>query len=80
MTSAFVARMWVKSSAGRYSVTIRGHLTARDLGRLERACGPALEQKRAPLTVRLAADNRMDQPAKIYLDRLVDRGAVVIVE
>jgi hypothetical protein len=70
--------MRVKSAEGRYFVTVTGQLRGRDLGRLERACGPALEHQQPPLTVRLAV-RAIDEPAKHYLDRLVERGAVVLV-
>src|SRR5918992_2459033 len=73
-----VARMRVKSADGHYFVTVTGQLRGRDLGRLERACGRALEHQRPPLTVRLAA-SVIDGPAKRYLERLVERGAVVLV-
>jgi len=75
-----MARMRVTSVKGRYQVTVTGNLGGRDLRRLERACGPALEHQRAPLTVRLASVAAIDQPAKAYLDRLMRRGAVVLFE
>jgi hypothetical protein len=75
-----VARMRVRSDEGRYHVTITGKLAGRDLRRLERACGPALEHRRPPLTVRLAAAADIDGSAKAYLDRLMARGAVVLFD
>ena len=75
-----LARMKVKTTQGRYFVTVTGQLRGRDLGRLERACGPALERRRAPLTVRLASILAIDEPAKAYLEHLVDRGAIVLVD
>jgi hypothetical protein len=69
--------MRVKSVAGRYVVTVTGHLRGRDLGRLERACGPALEHQHPPLTVRLAAPVQ-DAPARRYLERLAERGVTVL--
>ena len=72
--------MRVKTTRGRYFVTVTGRLRARDLGRLERACGHALEQRPAPLTLQLASDLAIDEPAKAYLEHLVDRGAVVLVD
>ena len=75
-----MARMRVTSARGRYQVTVTGNLGGRDLRRLERACGPALEQPRPPLTVRLAAVAAIDQSAKAYLDRLIRRGAVVLFD
>jgi hypothetical protein len=73
-----MARVRVRSAHGHYRVTITGRLGGRDLGRLERACGPALEQPRAPLTVRVAAVTAIDESAKAYLDRLMQRGAMVL--
>ena len=75
-----VAKLRVKTTNGRYFVTVKGQLRGRDLGRLERACGPALEQQRPPLTIRLAAVAAIDEPAQSYLERLAARGAVVLVE
>jgi hypothetical protein len=69
--------MRVKTANGRYFITVSGQLRGRDLGRLERACGPALEHQHPPLTVRLAA-SVSDEPAKRYLERLVERGAIVM--
>ena len=74
-----MARMTVKSAGGRYFVIVTGQLRGRDLGRLERACGPALEHQHPPLTVRLAPGRAIDEPAKTYLERLAERGAVVLV-
>lgn len=74
-----MARISVKALHGRYWVTIRGHLSERDLRRLEWVCGPALEQARAPLTLRLAV-NGMDEAAHAYVDRLADRGAEVVFD
>ena len=73
-----VAKMRVRSADGRYVVTVTGQLQGRDLGRLERACGPALEHRHPPLTVRLAAPV-IDEPARRYLERLAERGAIVLV-
>ena len=75
-----MARMRVRSAEGRYFVTVTGQLRGRDLGRLERACGPALEHRHPPLTVRLSAVGTIDEPAKTYLERLVNRGAVVLAD
>jgi hypothetical protein len=69
--------MRVTSRDGRYQVTITGKLAGRDLRRLERACGPALEHSRPPLTVRLGAVAAIDDSAKAYIDRLIRRGAIV---
>jgi hypothetical protein len=75
-----MAKMRLTSTAGRYSVTVTGHLAAQDLRRLERLCGPALEQPTAPLTLRLKSVTSVDDPARTYLNRLVQRGAVLVVD
>ena len=72
-----MARMSVKMVGGRSVVTIDGQLAARDLRRLEHLCGRALEQPRAPLTLRLREATANDQVVQAYLDQLVKRGAVV---
>jgi hypothetical protein len=65
---------------GRYCVKMNGHLTGRDLRRLEHLCGPALERPVLPLTVRLGPSSSVDGAAQTYLERLVRRGAVLIQE
>lgn len=75
-----MARMRVRSADGRYQITVTGTLQGRDLRRLERACGPALEQRQPPVTIRLSAGAAMDDAAKAYLGRLMRRGAVVFFE
>jgi hypothetical protein len=72
--------MRVTSAEGQYQVIVTGNLGERDLRRLEHACGPALEQQRPPLTVRLGAVAAIDESAKAYLDRLMLRGAIVSFE
>ena len=72
-----MARMSVKVVGGRSVVTIRGQLAPRDLRRLEHLCGRALEQPKAPLTLRLTQASANDQVVQTYLDQLVRRGAVV---
>lgn len=73
-----MARMKVKSSQGRYHVTVTGALGGRDLRRLERVCGPALEHRQPPLTVRLAAVTAIDETSRAFLDRLIALGAIVL--
>lgn len=75
-----MARMRVRSTDGRYQVTVTGKLAGRDLRRLERACGAALEQPRPPLTVRLGAVAAIDDSARAYIDRLIRRGALVLFD
>jgi hypothetical protein len=75
-----MARISMKSVEGRYLVTMSGHVSARDLRRLEQLCGPALEKATLPLTLRLKAAISIDRPAQAYLHRLVERGAVLKFE
>jgi hypothetical protein len=72
--------MKVRSAEGRYNVVVTGRLGGRDLRRLERACGPALEHQHPPLTVRLATIESIDAPARAFLDRLVGLGAVLLFD
>ena len=72
-----MARMTVKLVEGRSVVTIKGRLVPRDLRRLEHLCGRALEQPEAPLTLWLSQASAPDHVVQAYLDRLVNRGAVV---
>jgi len=72
--------MRVRSDGGRYRVTVSGHLTGHDLGRLERLCGPALVQETPPLSLRLTPASTLDQSARAYLERLIRRGATVQIE
>jgi hypothetical protein len=76
--NAQMAKLSVKSSNGRYVVTITGHLSGRNLRTLEQACGPALEQRPLPLTFRVAPSCTFDQPAQAYLDRLARCGALMV--
>ena len=64
----------------RYCVTVSGDLRARDLGRLERVCGPALVHARSPLTLRLGGVRAIDDVSRAYLKRLMARGADVLFE
>ena len=73
-------RIWAKFAEGHYSVTVSGRLHGRDLRRLEHACGPALEHRMPPLTIRILPDSDMDEPARAYLRRLTIRGAVLVFE
>ena len=75
-----MARMHVKSMGGRYVVSLSGSLSGRDLRRLERLCGPALEQPTIPLTLCLSSRIAIDRSAQAYLNRLEARGAVVRVD
>jgi hypothetical protein len=56
-------------------VTLGGQLRARDLTRLERACGTALEQKFLPLELDTDRLSSIDEVARAYLEKLRTRGA-----
>ncbi|MGE0123747.1 MAG: hypothetical protein AB7U25_12480 [Vicinamibacterales bacterium] len=56
---------------------VTGQLAAADLRRLEHLCGPALEQRHLPLELDLSGVSTMDEPARLFLDHLARRGAVV---
>lgn len=58
-------------------MTIRGRLGASDLKRLEQACGPTLEERQLPLDVCTRNASTIDEPARLFLDSLAKRGAVV---
>lgn len=59
-------------------MSIRGPLSVRDLRKLERACGPALEHELIPLDIRVARITTLDEASTVYLDRLAARGAVIL--
>lgn len=70
-----MARISVTRAGGSFYITLTGRLTARDLRRLERACGSALEHRRAPLELNVERVLSIDTAARGYLDRLRARGA-----
>jgi hypothetical protein len=74
---ARVAHISCAVTGGRYRVIVRGCLHAADLKRLEYVCGPAFEHRSMPLDVHLEAATEIDPAARVYLDRLVARSAVV---
>lgn len=71
-----MARISGVNTADELVVAVVGPLAARDLRRLERVCGPAVE-RRARLRVIVQSGSTVDQFARAYLDRLRARGAVV---
>jgi hypothetical protein len=75
-----MARIGAKYIGDRCCVTISGHLSGRDLRRVERVCGPALEQKTVPITLRLTSSCTVDDSAHAYVQHLVQRGAVLVVD
>lgn len=70
-----MARISAKRLPSGYCVTIVGRLCARDLRRLERACGPALERHPLPLALNVSAVSSTDAAADAFIARLVERGA-----
>jgi hypothetical protein len=70
-----MARISVTRDGEGYRITLKGRLTAGDLGRLERACGSALEHKLAPLELNVEKVFSIDNAARGFLDRLSARGA-----
>ena len=70
-----MAKISVVRDGDRYRITLKGPLAARDLRRLERACGNALEHRHAPLELNVEQVLSIDSAARGYLDRLRARGA-----
>lgn len=70
-----MARIWMRRSREGYCVTIAGFLGAPDLRRLERACGPALEQRDVALQLDLTGMTGSDPVSNAFVGRLVERGA-----
>ena len=75
-----MAQMRLRVVDGRYCVTLIGAVTGRDLSRLERLCGPALERPVVPVTIRLGPSSTVDMSARTYFERLVQRGALLIAD
>ena len=70
-----MARISAKRTRDGYRVTVAGRLSAIDLRRLERACGPALERHNAALAIDLSGVTDTDASADAFLGRLLERGA-----
>lgn len=70
-----MARIMVTRAQGSLRIALEGRLSAGDLQRLERACGPALEHKLVPLELDLRRVQHIDAAARFYLERLRARGA-----
>ena len=70
-----MAKISVVTVGRNRHVTLEGRVTAADLGRLERACGSALEHKIPPLEVNVERVRSIDAAAQSYVDRLSTRGA-----
>jgi hypothetical protein len=74
---ATVASIRVRVRDGKRRVTISGRLSAADLRRLERACGSALEHEEIPLEIRIRDAVAVDDVSRLFLNRLLKRGAVL---
>lgn len=73
-----MARITSKRLRDGYRVRIAGRLSATDLRRLERACGPALERHHLALAINVSAVTAMDGAADAFIGRLVARGARLV--
>src|SRR5688572_27693747 len=58
-------------------VTVTGRLTRADMGRLERACSPALVSNPPNLELDLGCVTFVDATARAVIDRIERRGALV---
>jgi hypothetical protein len=72
-----MAHISVTAKNSRRIVTVQGDLTAADLQRLERACGPALERQSPELELVIRNGVIGDSAAQAYVARLRARGVVV---
>ena len=72
-----MARLRLTQVEGQYVIAVRGWFSGKDLGRLERLCGRALEQQRLTLTLEFAPGSQVDPSVQVFLDRLIERGATV---
>ena len=73
-----MARITSKRLRDGYRVRIAGRLSATDLRRLERACGPALERQNVALAINVSAVTTMDAAADAVIGRLIERGAHLV--
>lgn len=75
-----MARLSRHFVGGRWRVAIRGSLVADDLRRLECACAPALSSRPLPLDIHVTQLASLDDPSRLFLQRLLSRGAVLLGE
>lgn len=73
-----MARIRAERKGAMTRVTITGELSAGDMGRLERACAPALVAHPAPLELDLRGVISADRTAAAVLTNIIHRGARVI--
>ncbi len=72
-----MARIRARVQQGRLLVSVSGPLAAADLRHLERACGPALEQRDVALDVMARGVSTLDEASRLFLLGLTRRGANV---
>ena len=72
-----MARIRATRIRGGTRVSVSGHLRAKDMGRLEHACGEALTRDPLQLHLDLTRVNDMDDTAIAMVARLRRRGAQV---
>ena len=72
-----MAKLSRRLDEGRWLVTIAGSLGVSDLRRLESICGPALARSPAPLDLRVDGLTMADEAARLFLHRLMQRGATL---
>lgn len=70
-----MAQISIVRAGGIFCITLKGRLGARDLKRLERACGSALQEKLVPLELDIEQVTSVDDAADAYMERLLARGA-----
>lgn len=63
-----------RSARGTY-IKVSGRLTAGDMGRFERACGPALTTPEMALVIDMTGVTETDRMADALVRRLAQRGA-----
>lgn len=72
-----MAQIMTSAAGSLHRISIQGALSFKDLRELERACGPALEHARLALEIHLDGVTDIDESARVYLDRLARRGAII---
>ena len=70
-----MARIRAYRRVGGMHVKVTGRLTAADMGRFERACGPALMTHAVALDIDLSEVTEADRTAEAFMRRMADRGA-----
>lgn len=73
-----MARIRTTRKIGGLCIHLAGRLTANDLGRLEHACGRALEANPLRIELDLASVTSMDPTAAAFVARMVHRGATLV--